>query len=381
MSRLDRYMLARLLRLFGLSALVLILVYWINRAIGLFDQIIADGEGFGVFLELTLLALPPLVAIAAPISAVVAAIYVTNRLTADSELVVAQAVGLSPWRLARPVLVFGLIVAALLSVLTHLLIPTAAARLADRQDEIARTATARILRPGAFLDPADGITLYIREISATGEVQDLFLSDSTDPDETVTFLASRAFLVRTEAGPQLVMVNGQVQVWRRAEDTLSVTEFDEFAYDIGALMPAGGDTARRAREVGTAELLAATPALQQETGENAGALVVEGHERFADAALGAVGAMIGFSALMVGGFSRLGVWRQIGLAVGLVILVKLVESGTTSAVRGDPALWPLLYLPTALGAGLSAALLAVAGRTRRAPPIGRRADARSGATA
>ena len=43
MSRFDRYLLSQLLALFGFFALVLVAVFWVNRAVGLFDQLIGDG--------------------------------------------------------------------------------------------------------------------------------------------------------------------------------------------------------------------------------------------------------------------------------------------------------------------------------------------------
>ena len=72
--------------------------------------------------------------------------------------------------------------------------------------------------------------------------------------------------------------------------------------------------------------------------------------------------MIGFSTLLLGGFSRFGVWRQIIFAITLLILVKLVESAVTEPVRGDAALWPLVYLPAALGFAMSGAMLWMAGK-------------------
>ena len=371
MARFDRYLLAQLLSLFGLSALVLILVYWINSAVRLFEGLISDGQGLAVFLELTVLGLPLLITITLPIAACIAAIYVTNRMTADSELTVWQACGVSPWRMARPVLVFGLIVAGLMSVLTHHLVPAAAQRLDDRSDEIAANATGRLLRAGQFLSPADGITLFIREITDSGEMRQIFLSDSRSEATPVIYTAASAYLVRTERGPQLVLAEGQAQTLRADGESLGVTAFRDLAYDIGALMPRSSDDPRRPREVGTAELLRASPALQEETGESAGVLIVEGHRRFADPLLGAVAALLGFAALLTGGFSRFGAWRQILLAIGLVIAVKLIEGGTTSAVRSDPRLWPLLYLPVASGAAMVAGLLARAGR----PLISRRVAA------
>ncbi|GGL74317.1 LPS export ABC transporter permease LptF [Wenxinia marina] len=362
MGRFDRYVLSQLLWLFGLSALVLIMVYWINRAVGLFDQIISDGQGIGVFLELTVLALPQLIGIVVPISTVIAAIYVTNRLTAESELTVVRATGFSPWRLARPFAVFGLMIALVMSVLTHVLIPAAAARLADRQDEIAENATARLLREGQFLAPVEGMTIYIRDVTPDGEIRDLFLADTREPEAQITYTATRAFLVRTDAGPQLVMIDGMVQTLSAATGRLGVTTFEELAYDVASLLPSGGDAARRPREVPTPELLTAGPDLQAETGWTEGELVAEGHERIADALLACVGALIGFAALIVGGFSRFGVWRQILLAIGLTVVVKGLEGWVTSVVAGAAGRWPLLYLPTATGAAMVLVLLTIAAR-------------------
>jgi lipopolysaccharide export system permease protein len=123
LPRFDRYLLTQLLAVFGFFALVLVLVYWVNRAVGLFDQLIGDGQTALVFLEFSVLTLPNVISLVLPIAAFAAAVFVANRLTQDSEMVVMQATGFSSFRLARPVLIFGLIVAAGLLVLTHVLVP------------------------------------------------------------------------------------------------------------------------------------------------------------------------------------------------------------------------------------------------------------------
>ena len=109
-GRFDRYILAQLLMLFGFFALVLVLVYWVNRAVILFDQLIANGQSATVFLEFSALSLPNVIRVVLPVAAFAGSVYVTNRLMSESELVVVQATGFSPWRLMRPVLMFGAIV-------------------------------------------------------------------------------------------------------------------------------------------------------------------------------------------------------------------------------------------------------------------------------
>ena len=101
MARFDRYMLSQLIMLFGFFSLILVMVYWINRAVSLFDQLIADGQSITVFLEFTALSLPNLIRLVLPIAAFAASVYVTNRMSNESELVVVQASGYSPFRMIQ----------------------------------------------------------------------------------------------------------------------------------------------------------------------------------------------------------------------------------------------------------------------------------------
>ena len=132
MPRFDRYLLSQLLALFGFFSLLLVSVYWVNRAVGLFDQLIGDGQSALVFVEFSLLTLPNVIRLVLPVSSFAAAVYVANRLMGDSELVVMQATGFSSFRLARPVLWFGLIVMLMMSALTHALVPASRAALSER---------------------------------------------------------------------------------------------------------------------------------------------------------------------------------------------------------------------------------------------------------
>ncbi|PYE82307.1 lipopolysaccharide export system permease protein [Pseudoroseicyclus aestuarii] len=358
-------MLSQLMMLFGFFALVLVLIYWINRAVVLFDDLISNGQTALVFLEFTLLALPVLIRIVLPIAAFAASLYVTNRLTSDSELTVMRACGASPMRLARPVIAFGLIVTAMVMILTNILAPAAAHRLALRQGQIAETATASLLQEGRFVTPAEGVTLYIRDVTPEGELLGLLISDARSARETMTYTAGRAYLVRTEAGPQLVMLDGAAQRLSSGTGRLSVTAFEELAYDLGPLLPTASTHERRPRELATRDLLFPSAAILAETGRDKGQLVLEGHERFAEAALALVTAILGFSTLMTGGFSRFGIWRQIIAALLLIALVKGLESTVAGAVRADPARWALVYLPAATGLVIATAQLAWAGRRRR----------------
>lgn len=355
-------MLSQLMVLFGFFSLILVLVYWINRAVVLFDQLIADGQSFNVFVMFSALSLPSVIQTALPLASFAAAIYVTNRMSTEAELTAVQAAGYSPFRLARPVLAFGLIVALMMSMLTHFLVPMSITRLAERQADIARNITARLLTEGQFLEPSKGVTFYVREITPTGALSDIFLSDMRSPNRQVTYTASEAFLVRDRDATQLVMTNGLIQTYSAEDQRLFTMTFNDFAFNISALTGEERTAGRRDRELFTPDLLNPTPALEAETGRSAADLIARGHDRFSQSILGAVAALLGFSALMVGGYSRFGVWRQIVFAIMLIVLVKAFETTGLNIARNNATLWFATYLQNITGFVIVWFLLFWAGR-------------------
>ena len=358
MARFDRYMLSQLMVLFGFFALVLVSVYWINRAIKLFDRLIGDGQTALVFAEFTALTLPSVIRIVLPIAGFAAALYVTNRLSTESELTVMQSTGFSPWRLARPVVYFGLIVGLMVAVLANVLVPSSLKQLQLREAEISQNVTARLLTEGTFLHPTDGVTFYIREIAPDGRMNDVFLSDRRDPSESVTHTAASAYLVRTDNGPTLVMINGLTQRLTRPAMQLNTTHFADLSYAIKGIIQTNDNVTPLLRHFSTYELLISPVHIQVRTGVSAGVFAEELHARFTQPLFALAVVMLGFATLLAGGFSRFGVWRQIVIALLLLVLIKVLESVVTDPVLANPARWPLLYVPPLLGLLLAAALLA-----------------------
>jgi lipopolysaccharide export system permease protein len=361
-GRFDRYILAQLVTLFGFFSLVLVLVYWVNRAVILFDQLIANGQSAVVFLEFTALSLPNVIRVVLPIAGFAASVYVTNRLMSESELVVVQSTGFSPWRLMRPVLGFGVIVFMMSSILAHILVPISQARLSDRSAEIAENMTARLLSEGQFLHPVEGVTFYIRDISSVGILENVFLSDARTEGRTVTYTAREALLVRGDDGPKLIMIDGMAQSFDNASRRLSVTRFEDFAFDLDGLVAGVSSGRRKAGELPTPMLLEASPTTVELTGSTRDRLIAEAHERFSDALNALIAPLIGFAALMVGGYSRFGVWRQIIGAIGALILVQMVSQAGQGAVRNDAGLWFLAYAGPVFGLGIGLFLLLIADR-------------------
>ena len=356
------------LSFFGFFALVLVSVYWINQGVDLFGQLISDGQTILAFLELTTLALPPIIMMVLPVAGFVATLYVFNRLITDSELVILQTAGISPLRLLRPVFYFGAIMAFLVAGLSNGLAPQAQAQFRDRSNILGNDLVAQLMRAGVFQSPISGITIYISDISPEGELQGLFIHDRRSETREVTYRADRGYLLRDAENARLILVSGRSITLDRVTNRLSTLSFERLNYDITqAQSPTASGSGEEDEVLPESERVMSTPALiaaDQDLANRAGIpldrIKWELHYRFAQAMFAFFVPLIAASCLMLRNFSRLGLWAQIMLAVGLVIPLQMSTNLLSAQVINAPQLAPLAYVqPLLCAVVFGAVLLAV----------------------
>ena len=222
--------------------------------------------------------------------------------------------------------------------------------------------TARLLTEGRFIHPADRVTFYIREISPQGELLNIFLSDARDERTRVTYTAREALLIRGAVAPTLIMLDGMAQSLDTETRLLSVIRFENLAFDLSGLVELGGVGRIRPQELSTGILLQASETTQALTGASRNTLLSEAHERFGNALNGLIAPLVGFAALLLGGFSRFGIWRQILGAIGALIAIQMITRVGQDIVQSNASLWPAAYLGPFVGFLLAAALLELACR-------------------
>ena len=69
------------------------IVVWLATALKELNLITSQGQGIVLFLQMTLLSLPSLMALIAPNAMLMAALYTLDRMNGDSELIVMTASG------------------------------------------------------------------------------------------------------------------------------------------------------------------------------------------------------------------------------------------------------------------------------------------------
>ena len=112
MGSIDKYIFRTTLASFALVLVSLTGVIWITQALRGIDLMTSQGQTIITFLGITSLVIPALVLIIAPIALMIAISHTLNKLATDSEIIVMNAAGFSPFRLFRPFFFATCVVAA-----------------------------------------------------------------------------------------------------------------------------------------------------------------------------------------------------------------------------------------------------------------------------
>ena len=350
MSRFDRYLFTQYFLMFGFFSLILLFIYWINKAIDLFDKLISDGQTFLVFLEFSILTIPPIIPIIAPLAAFAAAIFVTNRLKNDSELTIMQATGFSPLRLSRSIFLFGLVVTIILLIISHYLIPKSNNILLKRQNEVASSLNAKLLKVGSFIHPQNGVTFYIGGISTSGVIEDVFVLDERNKDREIIVTSKSGYLITNNNNPILVLKDGIVQNYDLKSTNLSTIHFQDLSYDLTSWSVKERTSKSKLLLTYSSFDLFKDPELVSILTDSSPISVLEEfHSRILTPLLALIAALIGFSALMIGDYSRFGASKQISVGIVILILIKLSESYGNELMLKSQGNWLALYLPVLIG--------------------------------
>ncbi|TDR89242.1 LPS export ABC transporter permease LptF [Enterovirga rhinocerotis] len=335
MSLVERYIFRIAAGAFIGCLVALTGVIWLTSALRQLDVITAQGQTLLVFLSVTSLTLPTLIAVIAPVALFVAAIYALNRLNGDSELIVMSAAGMSPIRLMRPFLSLGLIVAAMVGMLTIYLIPASFQELRDLISRIRADFVANIAQEGQFTTLDNGVTFHYRERSGPA-LLGIFMQDRRDEGRTVVYLAERGQTVEERGQSYLVLENGSVHRQRADAADSSIVAFKRYAIDLAALNQEASEIVYKPRERSTGDLL------MPDTSDiyynmQRGRFRAELHDRLSAWLFPLAVVFIAFAALGRAKTTRQGRGMAVGGAVVAVAALRIALFAASSAVVRSPA--------------------------------------------
>jgi lipopolysaccharide export system permease protein len=260
MGSIDRYIFRTTLASFALVLVSLTGVIWITQALRGIDLMTSQGQTIVTFLGITGLVIPALVLIISPIALMIAISHTLNKLATDSEIIVMNAAGLSPFRLFRPFLYVTLVVAIMVAFIASFLAPDGMRRIKQWDAEITADVLTNVLQPGRFAQLDPNLTVRIRERQPGGVLAGIFVDDRRDPKERVSIIADHGTVLKTDGGSFLILEDGNLERFEVGKRDPALVAFGRYAFDMSKFSNQGHDVTLGIRERYLWELLWPAPA-------------------------------------------------------------------------------------------------------------------------
>jgi lipopolysaccharide export system permease protein len=353
MLGLNRYILRQCLSVMIFVTVALTAAVWLAQSLKLVDLIVNRGLSAEVFLYLAMLILPRFFDIVLPIGAFIAVLFVFNKLTTESELVVMRSAGMSPMALAKPVLELAAIAWVILMALSLYLLPASNRLFKDLQFEIRNRFVSSLLQEGSFTTISDKLTIYIGARNERGEVIGLMIDDKRDPKRPVTILAERGAFADSGGASRIIMVNGDRQQYDRETGKLSVLTFERYVLDLEMMRDPTEARTREAQERYLFELFFPPEGIDPGTRM---AYLVEGNERLTIPLTAFSFAIIPLACLLPGEFNRRGQLKRVLAAVLCALAFQALDLAVKNLEGRFAAAIPISYVvdlaPFLVGLGI-----------------------------
>lgn len=345
MTIFGRYLFRQTANALLVILLTLTLVVWLATALKELNLITSRGQGILLFLQMTMLSLPSLMALIAPNAMLMAALYTLDRMNGDSELIVMTASGAPIWRIGAPLLALASIVAIAILIANLIVTPASMRALRSFITHVRADLISQVLQPGRFSSPEGGLTFHIRDRSLNGDLLGLLVHDERDDKQVMSYLAERGRIIDNDEGSYLIMLRGYVHRYNNEteEKDVQIVAFDQNMLDLSEFSPKdSGGKELRPREAYTSDLF--SPDLTNAAAlRNYPQLRAELHERLATPLYPLVFAFVAIAFLGHARTTREGRWGQILAAFGIAIGLRAAGIAAGNMVALSPWAIGLVY--------------------------------------
>jgi lipopolysaccharide export system permease protein len=354
MNLLERYVFKIAGGAFLICLVALTGIIWLSSALKEMDLVSGKGQTILVFLKVTLLTLPALIMVIAPVALFAAVLYALNKLNGDSELIVMNAAGMSPLRLLRPLGLLTFLVALMIGWITIVAMPASFRDLRDLVTKIRADVVTKFLQEGRFTTLDKGLTFHYREKAPSGVMLGILIHDAREANRQMTYLAERGQIIESEGTSYMVLEQGSIHRMAQSSNESAIVAFQRYTIDLDQFSPENERIVYKPRERTTWELLNVDPN-EIYAKLQAGRFRAELHERFASPLYAFASLMIAFAALGGAKTTRQGRGAAIAAAVAGVVALRIAGFGASSLTVRSAVFTPLVYAVPIGATGLAAA--------------------------
>ncbi|OIN85529.1 MAG: LPS export ABC transporter permease LptF [Alphaproteobacteria bacterium CG1_02_46_17] len=343
MQIIDRYIFRQILIATIFIVAILAVLVLLTQSLRYLELVMNAGASGWSFWMVTLLSLPSFFEVILPIGVVASILFIYHRLVMDSELYVLKALGFSPVRLARPVLIFSGILAVFLFIMMGWVAPVSKSSALTLRKDIKAQMSSLLFREGVFTEAGKGLTVYIRDRDHDGNLLGLVIHDARDSTQAPsTVIAARGILVSTDAGHQVLVYNGSRQQYDQRNGVLKRLDFDRYTIDLPEATQSTSDRWKEPDERVLQDLVRSEEAKKSKLLSREFRLEIQ--KRILTPLLIPALAMVALVALLTGTHDRRGQGKRILVAVVVIIMIEVLYLTFYNMAKSSPIGFPLMLL-------------------------------------
>jgi lipopolysaccharide export system permease protein len=323
MTVFDRYLFRHISIATVLTAATLTAIIFLAQSLQFLELIMNAGASISTFWLLTFLAIPRFFEVILPVALMAATVFVYNRMTLDSELLVMSALGAAPLRLARAALVMASLVTVMLWITSLWIVPQTETSMDYTRSIIKSHYSTLMFREGIFNPVRPGLTVFIRDRQLDGQLRGIIIHDSRKKDDPVTVVAKRGEVVATPAGQQVLVFDGMRQDINGANRTLNRLDFKRYTIDLPTETLPVQARWREPSQRSFSELL--HPDLSDARDRDVlarRAFLIEANRRLVSPLLAAAYTVLALAFLLLGRFDRRGQNWRVVLSIASVVVIQ-----------------------------------------------------------
>ena len=250
MRILERYVLREHVFPFLIGFSIVIFLLSLDFLFDLVDLAIGKGVGPGVVLELFVLSLGYMVALAFPCSVLIASLATFGRLSQDNEIAAMRANGVNLLRIIGAPLLAASVLAGLLVLFNNHVLPESNHALANLMADVGRKRPTAQITEGVFIDGFVGYSIFVEKVNdRTNEIRGVKIYQLNSGARPTTILADWGVIHNSPDGRvmSLELHDGEIHEVppNDAERTYRRLMFKTHVINIRTV---GGDLERRDRE-------------------------------------------------------------------------------------------------------------------------------------
>ncbi|WP_162651771.1 LptF/LptG family permease [Lentilitoribacter sp. Alg239-R112] len=237
MKQIERYIFGRIASLTLLSLSAITILALTTQILIRVDVLTTSNSALLTFFKLSLTLVPEVVLAVAPFALLVGIGRILTTMNEDSELVVIEASGASNIFIAKPIILFSVLLGIGLLLVANFAGPKANRNLYSILSGSNTDIISLAISSGKFRKIENGLYIQVAESLPGGGMGGIFLSDRRDPSAELIYYAKVGTLKKTDNANLLVMNDGEIHRSAAGGEQVSVVNFKSYVLDMASFIP------------------------------------------------------------------------------------------------------------------------------------------------